>query len=104
MATIMKLSRVLMLVFAAIIIAIWWDRTHSTVKHEGKRKVAFPWFMLGFIAASVLGTYVPFLTAISAQLVDVAYIVLGMAMAALPSWWTWPTSCSAWPWPRSAST
>ena len=25
MATIMKLSRVLMLVFAAIIIAIWWD-------------------------------------------------------------------------------
>ena len=82
-ATIMKLSRVLMLVFAAIIIAIWWDRTHSTVKHEGKRKVAFPWFMLGFIAASVLGTYVPFLTAISAQLVDVAYIVLGMAMAAL---------------------
>ena len=83
MATIMKLSRVLMLVFAAIIIAIWWDRTHSTVKHEGKRKVAFPWFMLGFIAASVLGTYVPFLTAISAQLVDVAYIVLGMAMAAL---------------------
>lgn len=83
MATIMKLSRVLMLVFAAIIIAIWWDRKHSTVKHEGKRKVAFPYFMLGFIAASVLGTYVPFLTAISANLVDVAYIVLGMAMAAL---------------------
>lgn len=83
MATIMKLSRVLMLVFAAIIIAVWWDRTHSTVKHEGKRKVAFPWFMLGFIAASILGTYVPFLTAISAQLVDIAYIVLGMAMAAL---------------------
>ncbi|OZG69358.1 YeiH family protein [Bifidobacterium eulemuris] len=83
MATIMKLSRVLMLVFAAIIIAIWWDRKHSTVKHEGKRKVAFPYFMLGFIAASVLGTYVPFLTAISANLVDIAYIVLGMAMAAL---------------------
>ncbi|OZG60294.1 hypothetical protein BLEM_1983 [Bifidobacterium lemurum] len=83
MATIMKLSRVLMLVFAAIIIAIWWDRKHSTVKHEGKRKVAFPYFMLGFIAASVLGTYVPFLSAISANLVDIAYIVLGMAMAAL---------------------
>ncbi|MBM6699229.1 putative sulfate exporter family transporter [Bifidobacterium pullorum subsp. saeculare] len=83
MATIMKLSRVLMLVFAAIIIAVWWDRTHSTAKAEGKRKVAFPWFMLGFIAASVLGTYVPFLNAIAPQLVDVAYIVLGMAMAAL---------------------
>mgnify|MGYP002519048702 CR=1 FL=1 len=83
MATIMKLSRVLMLVFAAIIIAIWWDRTHSTIKHEGKRKVAFPYFMLGFIAASILGTYVPFLNAIASTLVDIAYIVLGMAMAAL---------------------
>lgn len=83
MATIMKLSRVLMLVFAAIIIAVWWDKTKSTVKTTGKRKVAFPWFMLGFIAASVLGTYVPFLNAIAPTLVDIAYIVLGMAMAAL---------------------
>ena len=83
MATIMKLSRVLMLVFAAIAIAVWWDRTHSTARTEGRRRVAFPWFMLGFIAASVLGTYVPFLSAIAPRLVDVAYIVLGMAMAAL---------------------
>ncbi|NMM93159.1 hypothetical protein G1C95_0344 [Bifidobacterium sp. DSM 109957] len=83
MATIMKLSRVLMLVFAAIIIAVWWDKTQSTATNIGKRKVAFPWFMLGFIAASILGTYVPFLSAISATLVDIAYIVLGMAMAAL---------------------
>lgn len=83
MATIMKLSRVLMLVVAAIVIAIWWDRTHATVQQGGRRKVAFPWFMLGFIAASVLGTYVPALAALAPHLVDVAYIVLGMAMAAL---------------------
>ena len=83
MATIMKLSRVLMLVFAAIIIAVWWDKTKPTVTTGGKRKIAFPYFMLGFIAASILGTYVPFLTAIAPTLVDIAYIVLGMAMAAL---------------------
>ena len=47
-ATIMKLSRVLMLVFAAIIIAIWWDRNHSEMPADGKRKVSFPWFMLRF--------------------------------------------------------
>lgn len=82
-ATIMKLSRVLMLVFAAIIIAIWWDKKHSTVKSEGKRSIAFPWFMLGFIGASVIGTFVPAIAAIAPQLVDLAYIVLGMAMAAL---------------------
>ena len=78
-ATIMKLSRVLMLVFAAIIIAIWWDKNHS----HGKRKISFPWFMLGFIGASIIGTFVPFIATITPQLVDFAYIVLGMAMAAL---------------------
>ena len=39
--------------------------------------------MLGFIVASVIGTFVPFIAAITPQLVDFAYIVLGMAMAAL---------------------
>ncbi len=82
-ATIMKLSRVLMLVFAAIIIAIWWEKKHSEVQSIGKKTVAFPWFMLGFIGASIIGTFVPFVTSITPQLVDFAYIVLGMAMAAL---------------------
>lgn len=82
-ATIMKLSRVLMLVFAAIIIAIWWEKKHSEVENTGKKTVAFPWFMLGFIGASIIGTFVPLLASITPQLVDFAYIVLGMAMAAL---------------------
>ncbi len=50
---------------------------------DGKRKVSFPWFMLGFIGASIIGTFVPFIGAITPNLVDFAYIVLGMAMAAL---------------------
>lgn len=82
-ATIMKLSRVLMLVFAAIIIAVWWDKNHSEMPADDKRKVSFPWFMLGFIGASIIGTFVPFIGAIAPNLVDFAYIVLGMAMAAL---------------------
>ena len=82
-ATIMKLSRVLMLVFAAIVIAVWWDKNHSEMPADGKRKVSFPWFMLGFIGASIIGTFVPFIGAIAPNLVDFAYIVLGMAMAAL---------------------
>ena len=82
-ATIMKLSRVLMLVFAAIIIAVWWDKNHSEMPADGKRKVSFPWFMLGFIGASIIGTFVPFIGAIAPNLVEFAYIVLGMAMAAL---------------------
>ena len=62
-ATIMKLSRVLMLVFAAIIIAVWWDKNHSEMPADGKRKVSFPWFMLGFIGASIIGTLVECATA-----------------------------------------
>ena len=50
---------------------------------SAKRKVSFPWFMLGFIGASIIGTFVPFIGAIAPNLVDFAYIVLGMAMAAL---------------------
>ncbi|MCD4549581.1 YeiH family protein [Schaalia sp. lx-260] len=82
-ATIMKLSRVLMLVVAAIAIALWWDKTQVKEKSSTKRKIMFPWFMLGFIIASVLGTYVSALHTHASSFVDVAYIVLGMAMAAL---------------------
>ena len=82
-ATIMKLSRVLMLVPASIFIAIWWNARHSKVENGGKHKISFPWFMLGFIAASVIGTYVPFITAHSSILVEAGYVFLGMAMAAL---------------------
>ncbi|MFU0481052.1 YeiH family protein [Gardnerella vaginalis] len=82
-ATIMKLSRVLMLVPASIFIAIWWNARHSKVENGGKNKISFPWFMLGFIAASVIGTYVPFITAHTTTLVVAGYVFLGMAMAAL---------------------
>ena len=82
-ATIMKLARVLMLVPASIFIAIWWNARHSKVEDGGKHKISFPWFMLGFIAASVIGTYVPFVATHAATLVDAGYVFLGMAMAAL---------------------
>ena len=82
-ATIMKLSRVLMLVPASIFIAIWWNARHSKVENGGKHKISFPWFMLGFIAASVIGTYVPFITTHASTLVEAGYVFLGMAMAAL---------------------
>lgn len=82
-STIMKLSRVLMLVVASGAICVWWNRRHAEDgAHRGGR-AGFPWFMLGFIGASVAGTYVPGLGAAAPMLVSVAYIVLGMAMAAL---------------------
>lgn len=81
-AIIMKLSRVLMLAPTAMIIGAWWARRH-TQPGDGPRKVPIPWFMLGFLVASVAGTYLPFVAQFTDILVKAAYLVLGMAMAAL---------------------
>ncbi|MGN0109261.1 MAG: YeiH family protein [Bifidobacterium sp.] len=81
-AIIMKLSRVLMLAPAALIIGAWWARRHAQ-PGDGPRKVPIPWFMLGFLIASVAGTYLPFVAQFTDILVKAAYLVLGMAMAAL---------------------
>lgn len=81
-AIIMKLSRVLMLAPTAMIIGAWWAHRHPQ-PGDGPRKVPIPWFMLGFLVASVAGTYLPFVAQFTDILVKAAYLVLGMAMAAL---------------------
>ncbi|WP_268912395.1 YeiH family protein [Lentilactobacillus sp. SPB1-3] len=84
-AIITKLSRVLMLAPAALIIGAWYQR--STNKERGdaaqKAKLPIPWFMAGFILASIIGTFVPLGANIIQLLVKAAYLFLGMAMAAL---------------------
>lgn len=81
-AIITKLSRVLLLAPAALIIGIWYQRQEPVVEGS-KGKLPIPWFMAGFLLASVIGTFIPMPTGILNALVKLAYIVLGMAMAAL---------------------
>jgi uncharacterized integral membrane protein (TIGR00698 family) len=85
-AIITKLSRVLLLAPAALIIGFW--HRHRTATANGaangvRGKLPIPWFMAGFILASVVGTFVPLGAATLALLVKLAYVFLGMAMAAL---------------------
>lgn len=83
-AIITKLSRVLLLAPAALVIGIWYQ--HSEKKSSGdntKQKLPIPWFMAGFILASIIGTFVPMSQGVLDLLVKLAYLVLGMAMAAL---------------------
>lgn len=83
-AIITKLSRVLMLAPAALIIGIWYQhQTNKNGAQSGKQKLPIPWFMAGFIIASVIGTFAPLSDAALSWLVKLAYLVLGMAMAAL---------------------
>lgn len=47
------------------------------------KNVPIPWFMGGFLLASAVGSYVPGALAFTDSLVTLAYLLLGMAMAAL---------------------
>lgn len=81
-AIITKLSRVLLLAPAALVIGIWYQ--HQEPLTDGKKeKLPIPWFMAGFILASIIGTFVLMPANLLNMLVKLAYIVLGMAMAAL---------------------
>lgn len=82
MATIVKLSRVLMLAPYSLLLAYFLNRGKSKDKNF---KTPIPWFMLGFIAASAIGTYVNFSDKTLSTLVNIGYVFLGMAMAALGS-------------------
>lgn len=78
-ATIVKLSRVLMLAPLSIIFSLIFSKNN---KNE-KMKIAFPYFMIGFLISSAIGTYFKMPEEILSSLVSIAYILLGMAMAAL---------------------
>ncbi len=82
-AIITKLSRVLMLAPAALIIGTWYQRTSTKTGEETRGRLPIPWFMGGFILASILGTFLPLGAGTLAVLVKIAYLFLGMAMAAL---------------------
>ncbi|WP_061776611.1 YeiH family protein [Levilactobacillus senmaizukei] len=83
-AIITKLSRVLLLAPAALIIGWWYQKqTMAAATTNEHTKLPIPWFMAGFLLTSILGTWLPMGTAIIAGLVKLAYLFLGMAMAAL---------------------
>lgn len=76
-AIITKLSRVLLLVPVAILVKMFYVK--NTSDDAG---VSVPWFLFGFLATSLLGTYT-LLGEYAVQLADFGTILLGMAMAAL---------------------
>lgn len=77
-----KLSRVLLLAPVSLIVGIYYQHRHLSADDE-KAKLPIPWFMAGFLLTSALGTYLEIPQVITSNLVSLAYILLGMAMAAL---------------------
>ncbi|KRN89083.1 YeiH family protein [Ligilactobacillus ceti] len=88
-AIIMKLSRVLLLAPAALVVGIWYQKhlqkemQATSGKQIKLKKLPIPWFMAGFILSSLIGTFMPIPESVINFLVQAAYVFLGMAMAAL---------------------
>lgn len=83
LAVIVKLTRTLMIVPVTLVLAIYTSR-HTAGKTKGSYSLIkiFPWFVLGFIVAAVLNTFVP-LGVLGGLLPQVGQFVIVMAMAAI---------------------
>lgn len=89
-AIIMKLSRVILLAPAAILVGIFYKKMQTKKSFDNhKNKLPIPWFMLGFLLTSCLGTLLSAhideatIKPILFNLETFAFIVLAMAMSAL---------------------
>jgi uncharacterized integral membrane protein (TIGR00698 family) len=68
-ATTVKLARALWIIPVSLVVGVLWARRADT---EVAGKAAKPWFILGFVAAAALATWVPALTAPGALVAQAA--------------------------------
>jgi uncharacterized integral membrane protein (TIGR00698 family) len=84
LAVIVKLTRTLMIIPVTLVLALYTSR-----KKTGKGTQTFsigkifPWFVLGFLAASVIRTFVPAPAVVFTDLSQAGKFVIVMAMAAI---------------------
>jgi uncharacterized integral membrane protein (TIGR00698 family) len=84
LAVIVKLTRTLMIVPVTLALAVYISREKSGRGGAGYRLTAiFPWFILGFLASSVVRTFLPIPEDFSKALVQAGKFLIVMAMAAI---------------------
>ena len=89
-ATIVKLTRTLMIVPITLVLAIYTtrklSRENATNDAEGNNfsiAKVFPWFVLGFVLTAILNTFLPIPDGFSATLVQIGKFMIVMAMTAI---------------------
>ncbi|ACA42118.1 YeiH family putative sulfate export transporter [Lysinibacillus sphaericus] len=82
-AVIVKLTRVALLVPVAIIIGIFYRRTAKGEEKKTFSLSIIPWFILGFLAMSAINSLGIIPANVAQALVNIAYILIAMAMAGL---------------------
>ena len=91
-ATIVKLTRTLFIVPITLVLAVYTSRKAKKVSAAGTKAASssgysfrkvFPWFVLGFLAAALIYTFLPIPAPVSAFLVQTGKFLIIMAMAAV---------------------
>ncbi len=84
LAVIVKLTRTLMIVPVTLVLAIYTGRKEAGNSKGGYSIIKiFPWFVLGFILASVANTFLPLPIGMGSFLSQAGKFVIVMAMAAI---------------------
>ncbi|WP_438297118.1 YeiH family protein [Sporosarcina sp. FA15] len=83
-ALVVKLTRVMLLVFVAGGVGIWMSRKNKQSAEKFKLKtLPIPWFIFGFLAVSALYTTGIVPEAVASVFVTLAYLLMAMSMAGL---------------------
>lgn len=89
-ATIVKLTRTLMIVPITLVLAIYTTRkirreNAANGESDSNFSIAkiFPWFVLGFVLTALINTFLPIPAAVSSTLVQIGKFMIVMAMTAI---------------------
>lgn len=82
-ATIVKLTRTLMIIPVTLFLSVLMMKTRRTTDARFRFKKVFPWFVLGFLAASLICTVLPSPPAVYRGLSQAGKFCICMAMAAI---------------------
>lgn len=84
LAVIVKLTRTLAIVPVTLVLAIYTSRKKAKDKHMSYNiSKIFPWFVLGFVTASIINTFLPIPTSVSKFLSEAGKFVIVMSMVSV---------------------
>lgn len=81
-ALLAKLGRVFLLIPVSLILVLWM-RHNSKENSETAQKPSFPWFLLGFMLTSLIGTYLSIPTRVLDSIATLSSFLLATAMVGL---------------------
>ena len=83
LAVIVKLTRTLMIIPVTLALAFYTSKKQAGQGSSYQLSKIFPWFVLGFVAASVMNTFLPLPPQVSTALTSAGKFMIVMAMAAI---------------------